>query len=134
MPIPLSSRRLAIAGTLVVGTALFGLAGPADAQSPRVIQRGHCSASSTFKLKLQQEDRGLEAEYEVDQNKNGVTWNVTLTDNGHEVFSGPATTKAPSGSFEVKARFRNNPGADTLVAQATNPATGETCGGQVTLG
>ncbi|MEY2422099.1 MAG: hypothetical protein QOI95_2166 [Acidimicrobiaceae bacterium] len=127
--------RLFIAGTVLTGTSLLGLAGTAEAQSPRVIQRGKCSAASTFKLKLQQDDRGrLEAEYEVDQNVNGAAWDVTLTDNGTQVFAGEAVTKAPSGSFDVKVRFANNPGADTLAAHATNPATGETCGGTVTLG
>jgi hypothetical protein len=135
MHIARPTRRFAIAGSLLVGTTLFGLAGPAQAKSPRAEQRGKCSVASTFKLKLKPEDRGrLEAEYEVDQNKNGVTWNVTLTDNGTQVFAGQATTKAPSGSFEVNIRIPNKPGADTLVAQATNPATGETCGGSVTLG
>jgi hypothetical protein len=135
MKISRRTSRGAIVGTLIVGTAMFGFTGAAEAKSPRVIQQGKCSAASTFKLKLQGEDAGrLEAEYEVDQNVNGVTWNVTLTDNGKTVFSGTGVTKAPSGSFEVKSRFTGNAGTDTLVAQATNPTTGETCGGTVKLG
>jgi len=63
----------------------------------------------------------------------GQTWNVTLKDNGVKFFSGTATTKAPSGSFEVKKFTANNPGTDTIKGSATNPSTGETCDGSLSI-
>ena len=70
--------------------------------------------SSTAKLKLSREDRGIEVEFEVDQNRNGVPWKVTLRRNGSLVASTTHDTRAPSGSFSVRrvisgARQRSSP-------------------------
>ena len=64
--------------------------------------RGACTQSSTAKLKLSREDRGIEVEFEVDQNRNGVPWKVTLRRNGALVASATARTRGPSGSFEFR--------------------------------
>ena len=77
--------------------------------------------------------RRIEAEFEVDQNRNGVRWTVLMGDNGVRVFTGSAVTVAPSGSFEVNRRIPNRAGTDTIVARATNPATGEVCRGTAVL-
>ena len=70
-------------------------------------------------------DQGtIEAEFEVDSNKVGQRWTVTLTDNGVQVFTGARTTTAPSGSFSARARIANRAGRDNVVARATNAATG----------
>jgi hypothetical protein len=50
-------------------------------------------------LKLSQEDGRIEVEFEVDQNRNGVPWKVTLRRNGSVVAATTAITRAPSGSF-----------------------------------
>ena len=68
-------------------------------------------AAATSKLKLSAEDGGIEVEFEVDQNRNGVPWRVTLRRNGVLVASTVATTRAPSGSFTVRRVVRDNPGA-----------------------
>jgi hypothetical protein len=83
---------------------------------------GTCSASSTSKLKLSREDGGVEVEFEVDQNRNGVRWHVVLLRNGSRVASRSAVTRGPSGSFE--ARFVSS-GAGRFVAQAQR--SGERC-------
>jgi len=57
---------------------------------------GTCTQQSQSKLKLGREDRGIEVEFEVDQNRNGVPWKVTLRRNGKTVASLTATTRAPS--------------------------------------
>ena len=64
--------------------------------------QGVCTKQSTSKMKLTGEDRGIEVEFEVDQNRNGVPWKVTLRRNGRLVASTTATTRAPSGSFTVR--------------------------------
>lgn len=88
-----------------------------------VIVRGACTKSSTAKLKLSDEDGRLEVEFEVDQNRNGVRWNVSLKRGATVVASTQATTRGPSGSFEVRRVI----GAGALVtARATSPS-GEVC-------
>jgi hypothetical protein len=113
----------------MTGPSALASGGGAD-----VVKSGSCSASSTWKLKLKAEDNGqIEADYEVDQNKVGVTWNVRMTDNGNVFFKGHRTTQAPSGSFEVRKLTDNLPGTDRIVARATNPATSEVCRGVASL-
>jgi hypothetical protein len=86
--------------------------------------RGHCTQSSTAKLKLSREDSRIEVEFEVDQNRSGVPWKVTLRRNGAVVAAAKATTRAPSGSFTVR-RLLSGTSAN-VVAVATR-AGGERC-------
>jgi hypothetical protein len=106
---------------------------PAYANSSDVIKRGTCSNASTYKLKLSAENSRIETDFEVDSNVVGQTWNVKLSDNGTQFFSGSRVTKAPSGSFEVRKLTRNRAGADNITARATNPATGEVCSASATF-
>lgn len=99
----------------------------ADARGDDDIRRaGTCSAGATAKLKLSGDDGRIEVEFEVDQNRNGVPWQVTITRNGSRVFSGTRTTRAPSGSFSVERRIADLSGADVVRARATNRA-GQVC-------
>jgi hypothetical protein len=84
--------------------------------------RGACTQQSTSKLKLARDDRGVEVEFQVDQNRNGVPWNVALRRNGHRVASLKAVTHAPSGSFEIRRLIA---GGSRISARATR--SGETC-------
>lgn len=90
-----------------------------------VLVQGVCTQQSTSKLKLSREDRGIEIEFQVDQNRNGVPWRVTLRRNGARVRSFTATTRAPSGSFEIRRVIARRPGANRISAVATR--SGETC-------
>jgi hypothetical protein len=88
--------------------------------------QGVCTQQSTSKLKLSREDRGIEVEFQVDQNQNGVPWTVTLSRNGNALASFTATTRAPSGSFEIHRVIAGRLGTDRITAVATRP-TRETC-------
>jgi len=112
--IALSAVAVFAATLLVVPVAL--------AKDGDVRVAGTCSASSTSKLKLSREDGGVEVEFEVDQNRNGVRWHVVLFRNGSRVASRSAVTRGPSGSFE--ARFVAS-GAGRFVATARRG--GERC-------
>lgn len=84
-----------------------------------------CSAGATAKLTLGGEDGGrVEAEFEVDQNRTGVRWNVTWARNGRVVARRSAVTRAPSGSFEVRRVFA---AGGLIRATAVNPRGGERC-------
>jgi hypothetical protein len=93
---------------------------------PSVTVRGTCTQQSTSKLKLSRDDRGIEVEFQVDENRNGVPWKVTLRRNGARVASLTARTRAPSGSFEIRRVIADGPGADRITARATR-ASGEVC-------
>ena len=91
-----------------------------------VLVRGTCSGASSSKLKLSEEDGRIEVEFEVDQNRNGVRWNVTLRRGGGQLlFAGTRVTRGPSGSFEVRRVVGDRPGTDTIRARATR--SGEAC-------
>src|SRR3954451_5629466 len=94
--------------------------------------RGTCSKGSTAKLKVSRDDGRLETEFEVDQNRNGVRWKVVLRRNGSAVVSTTRTTRAPSGSFELRRRVADGAGADRITAKATSPS-GETCIAKTTV-
>jgi hypothetical protein len=114
----LISTGLAIAALLIVASPAVA------AERPGVLKTGKCSAATSWKLKAKPEDRGIEAEFEVDQNRVGRRWSVVLRRNGSVVFRGTRRTTAPSGSFEVR---RILPGRGRIVATAKALATGETC-------
>ena len=102
-----------------------------DGQHRSAGVRGVCTQSSTSKLKVTREDRGLEVEFEVDQNRNGVPWKVTLRRNGARVASLRATTHGASGSFDIRRVIADRPGPDRISARATR-ASGETCSASLT--
>jgi hypothetical protein len=122
--------RMGLAG--ILSAALLTAAAPAFANDGDVIKEGRCSGISTWKLKISPENSNLEMEFEVDSNIVGQTWRYQMAYNGSVIAQGTAVTKAPSGSFEIRRLEANQAGQDVLRARALNPATGETCQGQVT--
>ena len=125
----------AAAGLLTLAL-VGGGAGAAQAKggNDREVRRaGHCSAATVWKLKAKHDDGRIEAELEVDSNRNGQRWSVAIADNGVRVFTGARTTHAPSGSFEVERTIANRRGTDRITALARNAATGERCYGSVAL-
>ncbi len=101
-----------------------------------VLVRGTCTKASTSKLKLSSEDGRIEIEFEVDQNRNGIRWMVSLRrvvpGGTRLLFSGARVTRAPSGSFELRRVVENRVGRDTISARATSPS-GEFCRAMATL-
>jgi hypothetical protein len=91
-----------------------------------VLVRGTCTGATTSKLKLSEENGRIEVEFEVDQNRNGVRWNVTIFQNGNRIARRTKVTSGRSGSFEVRVLAPNTAGADAFRARATR-ASGEVC-------
>jgi hypothetical protein len=87
---------------------------------------GTCTGASTVKLKLSEEDGGIEVELEVDQNRNGVRWVVAIAQNGSSLVKTTRVTRGPSGSFELRVVAPNRPGTDRFLGRATSPS-GEVC-------
>lgn len=120
--------RVALGASVALALAVVGTT-PAMANDADVIQRGACSGSTDWKLKLSPEDGQIEVEYEVDSNVSGQTWQVLIQKNGAGIFSGSRVTGPPSGSFEVRVVTSNPAGTDRFRARAVNSATGEICVG-----
>ncbi len=115
-----------IAGLGVVAVLALGATPIASAKDGDVRVAGNCTKASASKLKLSAENGRIEVEFEVDQNRNGVRWIVSLGQNGRRIFAGTRVTKAPSGSFEARVLAPNTAAADRFVARATSPS-GEVC-------
>jgi hypothetical protein len=113
------------AAAAVAGLALVAV--PAGvAKDGDVLVRGTCTKSSTSKLKLSREDGRVEVEFEVDQNRNGVRWTVTLRRPTTLLVRTMRVTRGPSGSFELRRVVRNRAGSDRIIARGTR-ASGEVC-------
>ena len=120
-----------ILASLVLGSTFIGP--PAVAGDGDVRRNGSCSGASDWKLKLSGEDSGIEVEFEVDQNVNGDEWRVIMKHDGERFFTGKRTTKAPSGSFEVRRVVNDSAGEDKIVARARNLRTDEVCRGSASF-
>lgn len=130
-------KKFAFTGIAALVVALSVVASSALASGhkggPGIIKTGKCSASSHWKLKAKSDDGRIETEFEVDQNRVGKRWRVTIARNGHAVFRGIRTTMAPSGSFSVR-RLLAGPAAGTrIVATARSLQSGETCRAALSL-
>ena len=124
-------RVIPLAATLAVSGAALAVVPIASAKGGEGVRvRGVCTQSSTAKLKLSREDGRIEVEFEVDQNRNGVPWKVTVRRNGSLVASKTATTHAPSGSFSLRRVISGTQG--TVVALATR-SSGERCTAQASI-
>ena len=117
-------RFLTLAATLAISCAALTAAPLASAKGgDRIVVRGVCTQNSSSKLKLSHDNGRIEAEFEVDQNRNGIPWKVTLRRNGALVASTTVKTHAPSGSFSLRRLIAGPQG--TVVAVATR--AGERC-------
>ena len=120
-----------VAALLALAVALVAVpAGMAKDGDIRV--RGTCTKASTSKLKLSEEDGRIEVEFEVDQNRNGVRWNVVITQNGKRAARMSRVTKAPSGSFEARIVAPIISSKNVFRARATSPS-GEVCTAQASF-
>lgn len=109
-PVIAASAGLLIA--LPMGPALAKDAGT------EVRTSGQCSGSATWKLKVKDDDGGVEVEFEVDSNVVGQAWDYTVSGPGGQIASGTRTTTAPSGSFSVEVRT-SGAVTDTFTGVAT---------------
>lgn len=97
-----------------------------------VRRAGTCTGGTAVKIKLSPEDGRIEAEAEVDQNRNGVIWSWRMSRGRTTLASGRTATRPPSGSFEVRRVVSDTAGSDTITFRATSPS-GEVCTARATL-
>jgi hypothetical protein len=135
---PKEGRQMKLSGSILAAAAIAALALPVTAPASGgggggVTSAGKCIGMSTSKIKAKPRDGRLEVEFEVDQNRNGVKWNVKLKHNGAVAFRTTATTHAPSGSFTVEHKLNDAAGKDSVAGIARNPSSGERCVARVTV-
>jgi hypothetical protein len=106
-----------------------GASSPAAAGDDEKIRRGSCSGSADWKLKVKPDDGRLEVEAEVDSNVNGQQWRWRIRHNGSVSARGKATTKGPSGSFDVERRMANLAGTDRFRFRAVHDS--QVCTGRI---
>jgi hypothetical protein len=127
----MKTTRTITAAALVTTTALavLGFGVPtASAKGFEVIKTGSCSASTDWKLKTKADDSSrLEVELEIDSNRVGQQWALSMYDNGHRFYRSTRHTLAPSGSFSVERHPVNRAGTDRITATTRNLTTGEIC-------
>ncbi|MGA9160633.1 MAG: hypothetical protein WB297_07185 [Actinomycetota bacterium] len=122
-----------IAFALVTAFVLLVPAAVASAGQNDVIERGSCSNSSDWKLKVSPDNGRLEVEYEVDQNVSGDQWRVKIRHDGDLAFGGTRTTRGASGSFTVRILENDTASSDVFRARARNVSTDEVCVGSATF-
>ena len=126
------NKRTLMISIAAIPAALALLAAPATAKDGDVRIGGSCTGSTSAKIKLSPEDGGIETEFEVDQNRGGVTWRVVLRRNGAVAARAQGTTGGPSGSFEIRRVLDDSPGSDAISARAVSPS-GEVCTAQASI-
>jgi hypothetical protein len=119
----MTAPRFALAlATTVAAATVFAGAVPAYAKGGDAVRSSSKCGSGVIKLKAKHDDGRIEAEAEVDTNRNGQVWSIKLVDNGVTVWRGRRTTHAPSGSFSVEKRISNRAGTDVIRVRATRGA------------
>ena len=122
------------AAAALIATTLPALGSvPAHASSDDVVRRGDCTGSTDWKMKAKPDDGRIEVESEIDSNHDGQVWKWVLRHDGRVAARGSATTKGPSGSFEVTRRTKDHSGADAFRVRAVNQKSGEVCVGRVRI-
>jgi hypothetical protein len=82
---------------------------------------GVCGKGATSKLRLRARDGGIELRFEVDHNRVGTVWRVSLVHERRVAWKGSAKTTRSGGSFEVRRTLPDLPGADAITARAVGP-------------
>jgi hypothetical protein len=87
---------------------------PASAGADReVIREGNRSGRSDWKLKVKEDNAGLEVEFEVDQNVVGDTWAVRILRDGERIFAARRTTQSPAAPSRSSVVRATSPGRTT---------------------
>ena len=101
--------------TVSVAAAALGLsvaaATPAVANDGDTTRTGNCSGAARTDLTLSPENRGtMEIDFQVDANRRGQRWEVTMFKSGRRVHQVVRVTRGRSGSFTARKLASNRRG------------------------
>jgi hypothetical protein len=123
---------IAVAALVFVAPSAALARGGDDDDRDEVRVSGTCGSGASSKLKVKTDDGGLEVEFEVDANRSGQRWRVSIVQENRVVYRGTRRTGGRSGSFSVERHLRDLAGADAIRARAVGPR-GLTCQASATL-
>ena len=121
----MNARRTSAAALVatVAASVAVGVATPAYAKGGDAIRTSKACSTGVLKLKAKHDDGRIEAEVEVDTNRNGQRWAVRILDNNVTAWKGAGTTHAPSGSFSIEKRIANRAGKDVIKVRVARGKT-----------
>jgi 2-methylaconitate cis-trans-isomerase PrpF len=120
-----TSKAIGTACTVVAALAVTIVPTAAAKGGDGIRVPGTCSGATSSELKVKHDDGRIEVEFEVDQNRSGVRWNVQLRRAGRLAFEGTRKTAGPSGSFSLERKVAGSTAPVTIRARATR--AGEVC-------
>jgi hypothetical protein len=123
--------RVAVATAAIAATVLTPSV--ASANQADTLRTGSCSIGADWKLKLSPENRRIEVEYQVDANRRGQRWRVSLFHDGRRVMRTVRTTQGLSGSFTLRDVQANRGGVDHIRARAVRLGDGQVCAGRASF-
>lgn len=117
--------------TVSVAAAALGLsvaaATPAVANDGDTTRTGNCSGAARTELTLSPENRGtMEIDFQVDANRRGQRWEVTMFKSGRRVHQVVRATRGRSGSFTAHKLVTNRNGL--VRVRAVRLGDGQRCG------
>ncbi|MEA2246391.1 MAG: hypothetical protein QOH46_920 [Solirubrobacteraceae bacterium] len=86
---------------------------------------GSCGRGAIAKLKLKENDGGIEAEFEIDRSRPRGSWRVVMVHERRVEYRGRVRTNS-TGWVDVHSRLPDYRGADAVLARAYGPG-GVTC-------
>jgi hypothetical protein len=122
----MNARRTSAAALVatVAASVAVGVATPAYAKGGGdAVRTSKACSTGVLKLKAKHDDGRIEAEVEVDTNRNGQRWAVRILDNNVTAWKGARTTHAPSGSFSIEKRIANKAGTDVIKVRVARGKT-----------
>jgi len=129
-----TTRRIAATSSIVLAFGAVTVLPAAAAHGGgghEVERRGNCAGSTDWKLKAKSDDGRIEVEAEIDSGVSGQVWVWRILHNGGVSAKGRATTKPPSGSYEVRRLLIDASGVDRIGIRSTNTVTLESCAGNL---
>lgn len=127
---PTPFRAAVVALTLAATLATPTLA---QAKGGETLREGDCRGAgpASWKIQVSEQDRRVAVEYEIDVNRRGQRWRVTLFQNNRRIMRAVKTTRGLSGSFEVRAVRPDRRGEDRFRARAVRLGDRQVCVGRV---
>jgi hypothetical protein len=125
--------RLAGAAALTLGVSVaMGLPAAQAKGGSGTESHGSCSATSTYKLNVNEKKGSIVIKAKVNGGVANETWTYSIADNGTTVVADEATTDS-NGKFKVKQSIPNLDGTDTVDFSAVDTVTGESCTAEVVV-
>jgi hypothetical protein len=109
---------------LVLAAALLApglLASPARAGGDDEVRATAACDGAEARLRLERDDDGIEARFELRDRGAGGLWRVTLVQERRVASKGTAATTRARRRFELRRTLPDLPGSDTVTAHAWGP-------------